>query len=157
MASIVALTDSVFLKSQLASALSIPTTLPTAVTAIAVLMASLSVLLALRRISLLDRKLGEVDAHKSILLDERTAALTEIEKLKEELKQVDTKTKRSSDLQDRVYAVLVRKQASPYEILKELELDRTHLPDVMGAIASLVKLNQIEGGSLSTDYRIKRR
>lgn len=153
-ASIIALMDSLLFKSQLALALSIPPTMPTGLTAIAVLLASCSVLLALRRISSLDRKLGEAEARSSLLLDERSAALIEIEKLRA---QVSTKNERPSDLEDRVYAVLVRKETSAIEILHELELDRSCFPDVIGAIASLVRSDRIEGGSLSTNYRVKRR
>jgi hypothetical protein len=131
--------------------------MPTGITTIAVLVASVSLLLALRRISSLDRRLGEAEARKSVLLDERAAALAEIEKLREEVKLAATKSACVSDLQDRVYAVLVRKQASAVQIVQELELDRSYLPDVMGAIASLVKSGKIEGGSLSTDYKIKNR
>jgi hypothetical protein len=154
---IVAFVDTYFLKSSLASALSIPPTMPTGLIAILLLGASVSVIIALIRISALDRRLGQSESEKSMLLNKLTAADAQIGKLQEEVQRFHAMSKSTSDLQDRIYALLIRREASVEQIMHELRIDRSEFQNVMSAIAQLINADKIERGSLSSDYKAKKK
>lgn len=153
LASIITLVDVYLIKGAVADALALPPQVPTAyVVFLIVILAALLIFNARR-----ERRMGALETENAALERKLRDALSSHEETQAQLEQARSQTTKYENLPEKVYATLLRRDASVQELARELQLDTSGHHALMGAIATLVTEGKIGRGALSSDYGISRR
>lgn len=152
-ASIVSVVDTYFLKSRLAEVLSLPPQVPTGLAGLLLLAFSAMLLFSTKGTAQRERLIGKLEAEKEDLSSRLQQAQQTVQHTQSELERARSQVAEGADLPDRVYAILIRRDASIEEISRALQHDPSRNHEIVGAIARLVKDRKVTRGALSSDYR----